>query len=442
MKSNIQDVSAVKKKLMIEIETEEVDKRVKDAFRKFGKKAKVKGFRPGKVPQKILERYFGEQILEDVTNSLIQETLPAAMEENETYPLNMPVIENEILKTGQDYHYSALFEVRPVFELNDYLGIEVEKEKYSVDEDLIDKQLEDIREARGNLQSIEEDRGIKEGDVAVIDYEAFDGVTPLEDIKADNYSLRIGKQQFYPGFEEALTGIKKGDTTEVEIEFKDDYFHSKLAGKKILFKVGVKDIKVAELPELNDEFVKGLGAEFESVEQLKEKIKEDLISREEKRVEDELKERLLNRISESVTFELPESLVETEINASLTSIKQNLAKAGSNFEASGLDEERLKEEIKPAAEKRVKNVLILGEIANKNDLRVDEADLTESFDNMSKSMGTDKETIRKYYEANNLMDAFRQTLLKEKTLKYLVENAKVTELEADKIKAKEEAGNS
>jgi len=436
MKTNLEDISPVKKKLMIEIEAEEIDRRVNKAYRDIGKRAKIKGFRPGKVPKKILENYFRTQVLEDVTTSLIKETLPEAIEETKAYPLNMPLIENEVLKAGQSYKYSALFEVKPEFELKDYLGIEIEKENCIITPEHVDRELEQIREARGNLRSVEEERGIKDGDVVIIDYEGFDGDKAIEGIKAENHSLKIGNKQFYPGFEDALIGLKKDDNTEITIDFEDDYFHSRLAGKRINFKVNVRDIKEIELPELDDEFVKGLGGDFEDLDKLREKIKEDLTKKEEERIENELKENLLGNISDSVDFELPESLVETEVRSSLESIKQNLIRAGSSLEKSGLEETKLKEEIRPSAEKRVKGMLILDEIARQNSLAVEEADLSESFDEMSKNMGPDSEAIRKYYEANNLMDALRQTLLKEKTLKYLVENAKITKPTAGKINKK------
>jgi trigger factor len=436
MKTNIEEISSVKKKLMIEIEAEEIDKRVNEAYKKFGKIAKIKGFRPGKAPKKILENYFGTQLLEDVTKSLIEETLLEAMEKHKTYPLNMPVIENDILKTGHNYKYSALFEVRPQFELKDYLGIEVEQERCVVNTEDVDRQLEQIREARSHLRPVEEDRGIKEGDVVIINFEGFDGDKAIEGIKAENHPLKIGDKQFYPGVEDALIGSKKNDKVNITIDFKDDYFHSGLAGKRVELKVYVTDIKEIVLPELDDEFAKGLGGDFDSLDKLREKIKEDLIAIEGKRVENELRERLLGKISEGVDFELPDSLVEREIISTFENIKQNLLRSGASLEKSGLDEKKLKEEIRPGAEKRVKGMLILAEIAHQNNLTVEEADLAENFKEMSKGAGVDPESIKKYYEAHNLMDGLRQILLKEKTLRYLMENAKITEIPADKMKRK------
>jgi trigger factor len=427
MKTNVEDISPVKKRLMIEIDAKEIDNRVNEAYRRFGKRARIKGFRPGKVPRKILENYFSEDILEDVTSSLIKETFPEALEETKAYPLNMPVIENDTVREGQDYRYSAVFEVKPEFEIKDYLGIEVEREKVSITKEDVARQLDQIREARGKLLSVGDERGIKQGDVVIIDYAGFDGDKEIEGVKGENYGLRIGDKQFYQGVEEALIGSKKGDQSEVRVDFEDEYFHSRLAGKSVNFKVKVKDIKEVELPDLDEEFVKGLG-DFKDLKALEKKIKEDLTVREQARVEKDLKEKVLGKITDSVDFQLPDSLVDAEIKGSLERIKQDLLKSGSSLQKAGLNEARLEEEIRPAAEKRVKGMLVLAEIAGQNGLKVEESDLTESFEEISRSMGQDPETIRQYYEANNLIGALRESILKEKTLKYLVDSAKVTEI--------------
>lgn len=429
MKTTVEDISSVKKKIIVEIDADSVDRKINDAYKRVGKGAKIKGFRPGKIPLKILERYYGQQVMDEVTNSLIQESLPAAIQETETYPLNMPVIENEILSRGQDYQYTAIMEVRPEFELKDYLGAEVEKEKCIIEEKDVDNQIESILKSQGTLKSIEEDREIAIGDYVIINYEGFDGEEAVTDLKAENFSLAIDEDNFYPGFVAELIGEKKGTKKEFTIDFKEDYINSRLAGKAISFKVEITDIKEMEVPELNDEFVKGLGLEFENLDQFRGKIKEDLVAREEKRLNNKVKSDLLEKISESVEFELPESLVEDEINSSMENMRQNLLRSGSDFEKLGLDQEKMKNDLKPVAEKNVKGALILGEIARLNDLDIDEKEIEEGFENIAGESGYPAETIRKYYESNNLIDTFRQTLLKEKTLNYLVENANVKEIE-------------
>jgi len=438
MKTTVEEISSVKKKILVEIDSKDVDKKIDSAFKRYGKSAKIKGFRPGKIPIKVLERYYGDQVIYEVTNSIVQETLPQAMQETETYPLNMPSIENDAqLAKGQDFKYAAIMEVRPEFELKDYTGVEVEKEKCVINDDDIENQIQAILKSQGNLVAVTDDRGIEKDDYAIINYEAFEGDEAIEGMKAENYSLAIGTGNFYPGFEDEVISAKKGDKKDITIDFKEDYVNPKLAGKSIKFSVEITDIKVTELPELNDDFVKGLGVEFETVDELKEKIKEDLTDREEKRIESELRNSILEKIADGVEFELPETLIENETNASIENMRQNLLQSGATFEKLGLDLEKMKTDLRPAAEKNVKGALILGEIAKQNEIDVDEKELSQSFEDMAKDAGHPAETIRKYYEANDLIESFRQTLIKEKALKYLEENASVTEVEPDKKAEKE-----
>lgn len=436
MKTNIEDISSVKKKVNVEIEAEEIDRRIEDAYKKLGRKAQIKGFRTGKVPRNILEKFYGDQVLEDVTNNVIRETLPSAIDETKKFPLTMPSIENGELKAGQSFKYSAVMETRPEFELKDYHGVEVEKEKCIVTDEDVLKQLEQIREARGTLNSIEEDRGIKEGDYVILDYEAFEGDKTIEGVKADNFPLKVGSKQFYQGVEDALIGIKKGEPAEITIDFDKDYFHVKLAGKTVRFKIEVKEIKEISLPELNDEFIKGLGGDVKDLEELKQKIKEELIAGDERRIDNELKARLLKKIADMVEFELPESLVEYEIDSSVENIKQRITRSGASFEKAGFDEAKIREEIRPGAEKGVKQIFIIGEIARQKNIVVGETDLDEGFRKMAKDFGTNMETIRQYYESKDLLDSFRQGLLREKTLNHLVENARIILTDPNKIKDK------
>ena len=438
MKTKLGDISPVKKKLEIEIEAGEVKKKINEAYRELGKGVRLPGFRPGKVPRKILERRFGNQVMDDVTRRLVSETLPKAVEETNSFPLTMPVIENEILKVGQNFKYSAVMEVRPEFELKDYMGLEVEKEICSVSDEDVETQLEEIRKSHGQLSSVETERGAREEDFAVIEYEGFEDGKALEGIKESNFLVKVGGHDFHPDFEKALIGLRKGDTSEFDVNFEDDYFQPKLAGKNVKFKVKVIDIKEMNLPELDDAFAKNLGADFQDLNELNEKIRESLTDREEKRIDRELKMRLLKKISDTVDFELPESLVDSELQGAMENIRQNLIRSGSNLEKAGLNEEKLKEDLRPASEKRVKDMLVLGEIARENDLNITEAELSGGFKELALSTGQEPEALRKYYEANNLRESFRQQLLEEKALNYLVKGANITEIEADKIRREQE----
>jgi trigger factor len=438
MKTSIEDISPVKKKLVVEIGADMVERSVNAAYKRLGKRAKIPGFRPGKVPRKIMERYFGAEVQQDVTRELVNETLPKAVEETDTFPLTMPVIENDTLKMGQNFKYTATMEVKPQFELKDYMGVEVEKEVCSVTDEDVKNRLEEIRRNNGTLKTVEEDRAVKPEDYVVIEYQGFENGRPIEGVKSENFLLRIGSNDFHPDFEKALIGRKKGEATEIKVNFEETHYHPKLAGKVVDFKVKVTEIKEMELPELNDEFAKKLGDDFKDLETLEKKLKGDIIKREEIRIDRELKKNLLEKIAERIDFELPESLVESEVRNATENIRQNLIRTGSSMEKAGFDETRLRQNLRPGAEKRVKEMLILGKIAGDNGLSIDEVELTDGFRNLANSMGQDLQAVRRFYETNRLTDSFRESLLEEKTLNYLLNGAKVIVPQPDGVGKKKE----
>jgi len=430
MKTNVEEISPVKRKLTVELDAEEVNRKIEDAYRTLKKQAKVRGFRPGKAPREILERYYGEEVTRDVTKGLVNETLPMAFEETDTYPLTFPLVENDALKKGQSFKYVAIMEVRPRIDLKNYMGLEVKKEKVEVSDKEVDKQLEEIRNAHAKLKPVEEDRGALKDDCVIIEYEAFEGGQPIEGIKAENFLVRMGTGTIHPDFETGLLGLKPGDSKEITVNFESDYRHEKLAGKEVTFKVKVSDLKVMELPDLNDEFIAGLGGEFKDLETVKGKIREDLVAGAEKRVDRELKRGLLDRIADTVDFELPESLVEAELRYAVESVKQNLQRMGSTLEKAGVSEEKIRQDFTAGSRKRVKDLLILGEIARQHDLSVTEMELNEGFKELAAGMGQEPSAVHRYYEARGMVDSFREKLLEEKTLNFLVKGAKITEVEA------------
>jgi trigger factor len=434
MKASVEQITAVKKRLTVEVEAEEVNRKIDEAYRELKKRAKVAGFRPGKAPRNILQRFYGEQVTQEVKRGLMSETLPQAFEETRIFPVAMPLIENESLKEGEGYKYVALMEVRPEFELKDYVGLEVDREIVSVTDEAVNSQIEEIRRVNSRLKPLDEDRGVRNDDCAILEYEAFEGDRPIEGMKAQNFLVRVGSGQFSPEFEKGLLGLKAGESADIEVDFGPDHGNAKLAGKKVLFKVKVTDVKLMEVPELNDEFAKNLGAEFSDLEALRIRIKEDIKTRDEKRVERELKKRLLDKIGEKVTFDLPESLVESEMKYAVETVKQNLLRMGSSFEKSGLTEEKVRQDFRAASEKRVKDLLILGEIARQNDLSLTELEVDEGFVDLAKGIGQDPKVVRQYYEAKGLLEGFRDRLLEEKTLNYLVKGAKIRDVEAARIK--------
>jgi trigger factor len=434
MKTSVEDLSSVKKKLFIEIEADEVGKKLDKAYKTLSKKAKVPGFRAGKIPRSILERHFSTQVEDDLARELINESFPEAINEIGNFPLGTPLLEKETLKKGQPFKYNAIMEVRPQFEVKDYLEVEAEKEIFKLDEKEVEKQIEQIRESNGKLNSISENRAIADGDFALLEYQGFEDGTPLDGINASNFLLKVGSENFHPAFEKTLIGMNKGDEKEIRVDFEETYYHSKLAGRTVDFQVKVEDIKEMELPDLDDNFAEGLSSEFKNLQDLKNKVRETISLQEEKRIDGDLKQRILDSIAEKIDIELPETLVEAETNFALENLQQNFARSGSSIEKAGLSEDKIKEDFRPAAEKRVKHMLILGQIARQADLSVSEEDLEEGYKNLASSMGQEPETVKKYYEARNLVSSLEENLLEEKTLNYLVEHARISEIEKNKLK--------
>ena len=433
MRISLEEISPVKKKLFVEIDSSEVDKKINEAYKELKKMAKVPGFRQGKAPRTILERHYGAQVVEDVTRTLISDSFPKALEEAETFSLGAPLLEKETLKKGENFKYSAVMEVRPQFEVDNYLELEVKKEKMSVKEEDLQDQLDQIRNNYGKLTSILQERPVRKDDYVALDYEGFEGEKPMEEIKASNFLLVVGKNDFHPKFEEALIGRKKGSSTEIMVEFEDSYYHAKLAGKKVNFKVKIIDIKKMILPELNDEFAKTLGTDFDGLDDLKDKIREAKTTQEEKRINGELKQRIIQKITEDVDIEIPQVLVQSELDFAVENAKQTFLRSGSSLEKAGISEERLKNDFRPASEKRVKEMIVLGEIAKKEKIEVDEDDITEGFKELASATGQDVESIRKYYEAGNIAGSFKEKLLEEKTLSYLVDHSKIIEVEKTEL---------
>lgn len=432
MKSSIEEISPVKKKLVVEIEADEVERKIEKAYRDFGKQIRLPGFRPGKIPRNVIEGRFAKEVLSDVTRELISDTLPKALDENDTIPLNMPTLENEQVKKGESFTYTAVMEVRPVFELNNYKGLDVEKEILSVNPEEVDKQIEDIRRASGLLRSVEEDRGVREGDHAQISFKGMEDGEPVAGLEAEDHTVKVGAGEFHPEFEKGIIGLRKGETKSVHVEFEESFNDKNVAGKGIDFQVELKEIKTLELPALDDEFAKALDDKLTSLEDLKEEIRKELTRREEGRIDRELKTRLVEKVCETVDFELPESLIDMELNNAIQNIVQNMYRSGGVPDMAGFDDDKLRKELLPGAESRIKRMLVLAEIAKQNDLTITEEDILNGMNELASGAGQDPAVVRRFYEDQNLMDSFRERLLEQKTLNFLVDCSNIIEIDAEK----------
>jgi trigger factor len=309
------------------------------------------------------------------------------------------------------------------------MGISVEKEMLNISEDDVDKRLEEIKEGHAKLISIDEHRGVKEGDYVIIDYDCVWKDSPLKGINGKDFMIHVGSKNFYPDLESGIVGLKKDERKDLTIDFDEDFGDKRLAGKGVTFRIHVQDIKKKDLPELDDDFARNLGSDFKSLTDLRKRVKGDITLQEEGKVDRELKGRLLKKIVATVDFELPQVMVENEIEHSIATIKQNLLRTGKKFESAGISEEKMRQDLRRAAEETVKERLVLGKIADMEDIRVEDSDIKEGFRELATQTGNDPAMLQQYYEKNNLMDSFGNQLLVEKVLNHLVQGAKITEVQ-------------
>jgi trigger factor len=424
MKANVEEISSIKKKMSIEIPEDQVTKEVDSFYKDLGKKAKIKGFRPGKVPRSILERYFKDYVKAEVIQKLIEETYPEALSETNLHPVSPPAIDPGEFNEGKPFQYSAVIEVKPDIKLEGYTRLKIEGKKEEVKEEEVEERLKALQNLHSNLKTISEVRPIQNRDYVIVDYEASMGGKPLEGGKAIDFTIEVGSGQFIPTLEERLIGLKPEEEREIEVSFPDDYGYQKWAGKTISFHVKIKEIKEKILPPLDDEFAKDLG-DYSSLEELKSKLKGELEKEKGLALERQLKDQVVDQLLEANPFEVPESLVEDQAKALVSDTKLRLAAQGVDLKRLGIAEEKLQGDYKATARKQVKTFLILETIADQEGITVTDEEADDRLKEISERMHQKFDVVKRHYEKNGLLPEVKAGIIHDKTLNFLVEKANI-----------------
>ncbi|NCO60994.1 MAG: trigger factor [Deltaproteobacteria bacterium CG_4_8_14_3_um_filter_51_11] len=428
MKVSLEEINPTKKRLIVEMTSEEVGPRMEKAFKDASNSVRIPGFRPGKAPRRVIESFYGEKIKEDLSRNLVTESLPKAIEELQVRPLTMPVLEKSFFSGTRNFNYTAIMDVYPSFVIGDYKGIEIEKQTVTVSDEDVDRQINYIRESHGKLNSIEDSRPSQKGDFLLIEYQGFEDEKPLMDMNSSNLLLHLGSAEFHPSFDDALLGLKKGEKKEFTVEFENTFNRPAFAGKKVLFKIEVQDVKELQLAQLDDEFVKGLNAEIKTVDYFRAAVKKEMLEQAEKRAEAQAKRAVIEKICEGVDLALPDILVEAENSSAVEEILSNITRNGATLEKVGVSREKLSEEMRPLSEKRVKEMLVIEEIASRENIDVDQEEVDHEFAMIAASTGQDAAEIKKYYAQGGMLGAFTRKLREGKTLNYLLQHAKIHEV--------------
>ena len=412
-------------KLEITIEAEKFENAMKKVYFQNAKYFNIPGFRKGKAPMNIVEKYYGAEIFyEDAFNDVATEYYDKALEENKIEAVSRPEVDVIQMEKGKDLIFTATVQTKPEVELGKYKGVEIKKVEYPVEDKDVEHELGHMQEHNSRLISID-DRELQNGDIATIDFEGFvDGVA-FEGGKAENHELEIGSGAFIPGFEDQLVGMKIDDEKEIKVTFPKEYFSKDLAGKEAMFKVKLHEIKKKELPELDDEFAKDV-SEFDTLDELKASIKERLQKSNEQRAKYEIEENAIKEVCKNVKVDIPSGMIEMEVTHMMKDFEQRLSYQGLNMQQYlkmiGKTEEEMKKEYEPQAIEGIKSRLTLEAIIKAEKIQATEEEIKEKMEEMAKSYGKKVEEIS---DNENLKNYIEEGIETEKAIDYIVKNAKI-----------------
>lgn len=418
----VENLSDIKRKLQIVVPSSEVAAELNRAYKDLGKKAKVKGFRPGKVPRSVLEMYYKKQVQEEVSDIIVRRSLGEALRDTalNAVGFNWPEPLPPVI-SGEDFRYQVEVEIPPEFEVEDYRGLTLEDPGAEVTDAEVEARLEEIRQSNAMLQPLQEPRGAQEGDFVVLDYQGYFAGEALTEGRADNTYMELGAGKFNLDFERQLIGLQPGSEAHFTVALPSDFFNPLLAGKVIDFEVKVHEIKEKAVPELDDTFAQSLGGDFQTVADLRQAVREDIIKNRERERQGRLEEQALDQLIANHPFEVPPSLIRQEQENLLRDQVQFMQSHGLNIE--GLDLEGMLERLKPKAERRVRARLIFDKIAAQEQVAVSEAELEEGLARIAERSGSTTPQVRTFYEENNLMGSLRIQLRDDKVMQLLVDAA-------------------
>lgn len=414
----IEDISSVKKKLTITVPVDEVTKMTDEKFVEIGKEAKIEGFRKGKVPEKILRQKFAKEVRGEVVNALVQSTYEDALKSNDFFPVGQPEIDLKEFKEGEALSYTATLEIKPKVEVSGYKELNLKAESTDATEDDIKEALEHMQKTHAELKEV--DRAAKNGDTVILDFDGYIEGEPLEGGKSDNFTLELGSNAFIPGFEEALVGAKKGDEKELNLKFPDEYQAKEIAGKPVLFKVKIHEVKEKILPKLDDEFAKDV--EADSLEDLKAKMTEEIKGGKKRGEMSRLRKESIDKLIEANEFEVPDSMVQGYLQQIIQQVIQNSQYGMGNPEDAGLNADELQAKYKIVATRECKANIIIESIVKQEKVDVGEEEVIKALEEAAASQHKSLEQFRGELEKQGYMDYFVDGLVKDKVFDMILPN--------------------
>ncbi|MFA5183344.1 MAG: trigger factor [Syntrophales bacterium] len=433
----IEEISPVKKKLSFEIPWEETKIVLDDVYRKISKTAKVKGFRPGKIPRPVLEKFYKDHAEEEAITQLFNQHFWDALREHAIDPVSRPEIDQQGIETEKAFAFSATVEIEPVFDPEGYAGLGIDREEVEVTDADMEVKLKELQEMYSTMEEISEDSEVVSGNYVVIDFQgAVDG-KPLKELKADDYLLEVGSNTFITGFEDQLLGMKKGEAREVAIKFPADYHHKEVAGKDAIFTVTIKNIKEKQIPEINEEFVKNF-EQYSTLKELRDDIRKDIESQKQEQADGSFSMALMEKLIEKNPIVAPESLVERQILSMMEDTRWRMSMQGIDADKAAKILPQYHDLYKNDATRIVQTLLLMKRIGEKENISVSDEELNEHIKALAEKRGQSYESFLASLAKDDMMETIRAELANKKVMDFIKEKAVITMVKKESPATQEE----
>ncbi|MDR3090556.1 MAG: trigger factor [Desulfobulbaceae bacterium] len=429
MQVNIQPTGALGRTISITLPADEVAPKLKAEYEKIRQNARMAGFRKGKTPLNVIEKTYKPQVEADVAEKLIQESYFDAIGKEDIDPVTHPEITDFKYNDDGSFSYDAAVEVRPIFTLAEYKGIELERPVIAISDEEVAAELEKLRRELANLRDADH-RPAANGDVVLIDFQGYFKGNPIKQIKNTDFSLELGSGKLEPELEAKLVGLTKGDEVQHEIDYPENNPNPFLKGRRIEFRISLKDVKERLLPELDDEFAKDVSETFNTLDDLKFSIRERRMKERLNQSEGAVVDTMMQALLERHDFEVPKRLVDFEVRQMVKEAEERLKRSGFTPEQAGLDLKRLAENSQEIAAKRVRGDFILKKIAEVENIKVDEADMERGFKRIGDQYRMSAAEVKEFFKSRDDLLPLMGELLNEKIINFLKEAAVVKTIEA------------
>ncbi|MGV8074708.1 MAG: trigger factor [Syntrophobacteraceae bacterium] len=418
MNVSVEDLSVNQKKLKVIIPALQVQQEIEKRYREVAGHARIKGFRPGKVPRAILKSYYGKTIEQDVSSHFIQETFPEALRESELKPLAEADVSESCMEEDGAFKYVAIVDVSPPFQVEEYKGLKITRPPISFDESKVEDELQRLRERHAQIRAMEEDRPVQEGDIVFVDFIPHIDGKVFDKGKTKDYMLEVGKNVIHPDFDQFLVGYRAGEVVSFDLDYPEDVSKSELAGKRVHFETTIRDVKEKILPELNDDFALEVG-QYETMDALRQEISDQLNKREEDKQKAAVRQQIMEHLLSKTQIEVSQKVIEREVDRLVEILQSQFKSQGLNVGDLKFDSPEFRAGYYPQAEKNVRWHLMSHWIAEQENIELTEDDLEQVYNEVAGIVRVDVEKLKSDYLGIGIIEQAKESKFEEKVFKFL-----------------------